>query len=168
MKRPHMLVSAMVLVAAGLAACGDDDGGTGPDEVTLADLAATYSVQSFTYTSDADPNTSVNLIAATGATLTVTLLSNGTFTGLLNAPALTGTANDVPIAGVLTLTGNNTAEVDFDATTNTLFSDLTISFQFSEPNFVWTASDVTFDFTLMNDPNNAVPADLSVVLVQTT
>jgi hypothetical protein len=166
--RHHRLLAGILLRAsAGFVACSDDDG-TGLDDVTLADLAGSYSVQGFTYTSDADPNTSVNLISATNATLSVTLLSNGSFSGLLNAPSLTGTADDVPIAGTLTLTGNNTADVDFDAATNLLFSDLEISFQFSDPNFVWTANDVSFDFSLMNDPDNAEAADLIVVLVRTT
>lgn len=166
--RTNRILAGTVAALVAIAACGDDDGGTGVDEVTLADLAASYTVQSFTYTADNDPDKSVNLIQATGATLSVTLLSTGSFTGLLNAPPLTGTNDDVPIAGTLTLTGNNTATVDFDASTNLLFPDITISFQFDEPNFVWTATDVTFDFTLMNDPANAEPADLTVLLVQTT
>ena len=167
MRTTRTTAAVLLGLTAAIAACGDD-GTTGPDQVTLADLAATYSVQSFTYTADSDPNTTVNLIQATGATLTVTLLSSGSFSGLLNAPPLTGTTDDIPVAGTLTLNGNNSATVDFDASTNLVFPDLDITFQFSEPNFVWTATDVTFDFSLMNDPNNAVPSNLTVVLVQTT
>ncbi len=169
MRTHRFLAGLLTLTATFLVACGDDNGGTGPDDVTLADLAGSYTVQGFTYTADSDPNTSVNLITAANAEMSVTLLANGTFTGLLNAPALTGTSSDVPIAGTLILKGNDRADVDFDATTNTLFSDLmNISFQFSDPNFIWTATDVTFDFSLMNDPNDAVPADLTVLLVRTT
>lgn len=168
MRTYRIPAGVLMLAATGFVACSDD-AGTDPDDVTLADLAGSYTVQGFTYTADSDPNTTVNLITAANATLSVTLLANGMFSGLLNAPALTGTAADVPIAGTLVLRGNNRADVDFDAATNTVFSDLTdISFQFSDPNFVWTATDVTFDFSLMNDPNNAVPASLTVLLVRTT
>lgn len=167
MRTIRTTAAVLLGLTAAIAACSDD-GSTGPDQVTLADLAATYSVQSFTYTADSDPNTTVNLIQATGATLTVTLLASGSFSGLLNAPPLTNTNDDVPVNGTLTLNGNNSATVDFDASTNLVFPDLDITFQFSEPNFVWTATDVEFDFSLMNDPDNEVPANLTVVLVQTT
>ncbi|MEN8374579.1 MAG: hypothetical protein ABFS34_03955 [Gemmatimonadota bacterium] len=158
--------AAGLVLATLVVACSDDSGGTGPGEVTLADLAATYDVLSFTFTADGNSALSANLIQATNATLTVTLLADGSFSGLLNAPALTETTDDVPIGGTLTLTGDDTASIDFDAATSFFFPDVDISFEFSPPNFVWTATDVTFDFTLERDPNNAIPADLTVVLVQ--
>ena len=165
--RTNRTLAGTITMLAALAACTDDDGGMGPDEITLVDLAGSYEAQSFTFTDDDGSNSSINLIGA-GGTLSLTLLQTGDFTGLLNAPFLTGTNQDVAFDGTLVLTGNNMAEVDFDAGTGLLFSDIDISFTFDGSDFVWTATDVTFDFTLMNDPENAEPADLTVLLVQTT
>lgn len=164
--RTNRILAGTVAALTAIAACSDDNGGTGLDEITLADLAGSYDVQSFTFTAD-DESETIDLIGA-GGTLSLTLLQTGSFTGLLNAPFLTGTNNDVPFDGTLTLTGNNTAEVDFDAGTGLLFMDIDISFEFDGSTFVWTATDVSFDFEGMNDPQNAEPADLTVLLVQTT
>lgn len=165
--RTNRILAGTVAAFVAIAACSDDDGGLGPGEVTLADLAASYEAQTFTFTADDDSESPINLVGS-GGTLSLTLLADGSFDGLLNAPMLTGTNNDVPFDGMLTLTGNNTAEVDFEAGTGLLFADIDISFQFDGSSFVWTATDVSFDFTLMNDPQNFEPADLTVVLVRTT
>jgi hypothetical protein len=92
-----------------LAACGGDDGGFSP---SMTNVSGTYHATTFT----AGPT---NLLAL-GATVDVTLASNGTTTGHLTVPG----SVDEDLAGTWTLSGST---VTFNQTAGTLIQDATFT-----------------------------------------
>jgi hypothetical protein len=91
--------SAALAVVFFLASCGDD-GGFSP---TVDNLSGSYSASSFTITSSSGI---VDLLAS-GASVQVTLTSDGTTTGRLLLPGSdTDSDHDEDLAGTWTLTGD--------------------------------------------------------------
>ena len=74
------------LAAAFAVGCSDSTGSDG--DVTIGDLAGTWTATAFTYTNKADPNQSVELVGLAGLELTITVTSNGSFGGTLMECAL--------------------------------------------------------------------------------
>jgi hypothetical protein len=100
---------AALALGLALAACGGDDDGFSP---SIDNVSGTYHATTFT----AGPT---NLLAQ-GATVDVTLASNGTTTGHLTVPGLV----DEDLAGTWTLSGNT---VTFSQTAGTLIQDATFT-----------------------------------------
>ncbi len=84
-----MLVAAI----AGGAACGGGDGGSGPN---ATDVTGTWQLTKVLFVSQANPTQSVDLIADVGATATLTLNADKSFTFVVTPP---------PPAAVETTTG---------------------------------------------------------------
>jgi hypothetical protein len=159
--RPLLLFSVAALVAG----CSDDLGGTDPGTIMLADLAGTYQAQSFVYDENGGANRMVDLVAG-GGSLSFTQTTDGGFDGDLFAPFLD--SPNVPFEGRFILQTQSRARIDFAAPSQTVFTDLDIDFTFAPSNFVWSAPDVMFDFTGSNDPALETSADLTIVLVRTS
>ncbi len=100
---------AALALSLALAACGGDDDGFSP---SMSNVSGTYHATTFT----AGPT---NLLAL-GATVDVTLASNGTTTGHLTVPGNV----DEDLAGTWTLSGNT---VTFSQTAGTLIQDATFT-----------------------------------------
>jgi hypothetical protein len=100
---------AALALSLALAACGGDDDGFSP---SVSNVSGTYHATTFT----AGPT---NLLAL-GATVDVSLASNGTTTGHLTVPGNV----DEDLAGTWTLSGST---VTFSQTAGTLIQDATFT-----------------------------------------
>ena len=158
---------ALILSLSAVAAGCDDT--TDPDAIVIADLAGTYSVQTFEYEADNDSGTSLDLAtvpAAQGGPLgiiSMTVDTDGSFAGQMKLP-VQGSVQQFPVGGDITLTGDNTMRIDFDAFTDNLgilddFEDG--SFTLDGDNLTLVLPNVTFDFTMSGA--EPVDADLTIV-----
>lgn len=103
----------LILAITGMAgvACDDDEGNGGPTGPTIADLAgswqasATESGTSFVLTWNTDPNQVVSMVDL-GATVTLTVLDDGTFTIVVDFPDAAPFA-DITLPGEFEIMGNN-------------------------------------------------------------
>jgi hypothetical protein len=140
-----------VSLGVALAACSGD-GGTAPDPTTFN---GTWVATKVEYTSVANPATKVEVIAL-GASLTVQLNNNGSYTSTLTMPgeapeATTGTWNaSAEVFTLHWLEGGFTHEMQFDWT-------------MSGPTLSLVGADSDFDFA-GND--EFLPAKLNVTLVR--
>lgn len=105
-KRLAHALAAFALVA--MAGCSSDNG------PSASDLVGTWSATSFVFTSQANPGTTEDAIAA-GASLTVTFASGGTYTTTTSVP---GSADDVS-TGTYTVSGSTITLNDSDGVTVT-------------------------------------------------
>ena len=108
--------SAALGLALALAGCGDDDDGFTPTE---DEVAGTYTATTFT----AESSVGELDLLALGASVTATLDPDGTTTGRLFVPDLTGEGADVDedLAGTWTLNGTT---VTFNQTATSIISDV--------------------------------------------
>ena len=108
--------TAVLCLAAALAACGDDDDGFNP---TVDTVAGSYTATTFTLNSGVGV---VDLLEA-GASVTATLDPDGTTTGRLLVPAVGegGSNLDEDLAGTWSLSGNT---VTFTPSGSTLLDDV--------------------------------------------
>lgn len=152
-----------VMAVAALTACGDDDP-TGPSH-TIADFAGTWTVQSFTYVADDDPSTSTNLSPLNFGITTLTIASDGSFSGNLRLPG--SPIDPIPIGGQVVLGSGNNVTIDFNAATEGLpgqpLSDEQGTYAFSNNGNTLTLvlPDVTFDHTLSGQAG--VDSNLTIV-----
>lgn len=110
--------SALVLVgiaAFGLASCGgDSDGTTGPEGITLGDLAGSWTATQFEYSQaqEGPALPAVDLVAE-GFTVTLSVESNGSFT----------LATTDPMAGTVTQTGSMSFDLEAEDFLLIVFDD---------------------------------------------
>jgi len=78
--------------------CGD----SGPEQVTVADLAGTWRATEFSIDDDDDVIPKFDVVQELLGSLTITVTSNGSFTGTLKATAF---SDPVPVAGSITIQG---------------------------------------------------------------
>jgi len=140
--------SAVALAAAVAVGCSDS---TDPADVTIEDLVGTWVASSFTYTADANPAQTFDLVA-NGGGFTLTVQADGSVTGTQSILGMTDTFNaDMTVAnGVLTVT-----------TTDVPPEVLTFTFTLDGNTITMTDTSAEFDFTLMGNPE--VAANLVIV-----
>ncbi len=95
MKKRHLTISALALTL--MTACGDATG-VEPD-----DLAGTWTATSMIFTRTADPTLSVDIVAVDGASLTIVLVADATYTFTFSSP-LEETENE---SGAYTASGTD-------------------------------------------------------------
>jgi hypothetical protein len=78
MKLKHLTTSALALIL--MSACSDSTG------LEVDDLTGTWTASSIVFTSVADPTVSADMVADEGATLTLTLGAEATYTLILTIP----------------------------------------------------------------------------------
>lgn len=150
-----------LVVAFGVAACDDDDG-TGLSADAMAQISGSWQAQSFTFVAQDNPDNSLNLMdfgSQISLDITRTSATTGTFTGTALLPPL-GITDPTPIGGEVTAAGQSQLLVDFNAATNQLFDDLTVSYNVTGSTFTWITTDVTMP------TDEDTPATLTVVLVE--
>ena len=76
---------------------------SGPEQVTVADLAGTWSATQFRITDESGVVPSFDIKQLLGS-LTITVTSNGSFTGTFKA---TGLSDEVPVAGSISILGTS-------------------------------------------------------------
>jgi len=76
---------------------------SGPEQVTVADLAGTWSATQFRITDESGVIPSFDIKQLLGS-LTITVTSNGSFTGTFKA---TGLSDEVPVAGSISILGTS-------------------------------------------------------------
>ena len=166
MKLARSFVAIMAIAA--LTACDEDP--NDPDEDP--NIAGTYTVSEFRYTSDASGGPSVDLAgigAAQGGPygiLNMTVASDNSFTGQLKLPTSTG-PQTFPIGGQIDFTGGNNVRIDFNAATDALgqlddYEDGTLTMSGNTITIV--LPDVTFDYgVLTGTPSGDVDSNLRIV-----
>lgn len=132
------------------AACGDDDDGTGPDGVTVADLAGSWTATQLQFTA-ADGSASVDLINDLGGSFVLQIQSDGSFTADVSVPG----QDPFQLPGSVTISGS-TLTVDF-AQDVPPFNDFDASFTLSGSQLTLDVSDASFDFNQdgVEDPATA-------------
>lgn len=119
MNRVLVLLALLVLSTAG---CNDS---TSPEQITIDDLAGTWTATSFVYTSTVDAADQWDLVA-NGGSLTMVITAAGAFTGTTVLPS---TAVET-YTGMMSVSGSRLTQ-DFDE------ADI--------PTVIWTISDFTND-----------------------
>ncbi len=158
MKRPIASVLLLALSVPLLGGC-DEDSVTG---LTVKDLAGTWNVTSFAFTSVANPALKQDLIDA-GGSMTLVIQSDGSFSGTFNLPGVTPGA--LPIAGTVSLDEEaGTMHVRFSEATLIygLFTDFDAEFTLDEARRIltWSFGPTPFDF-----PQNPEVGDEAAMVV---
>jgi hypothetical protein len=138
-----------LLVALSLSACSDDDdndGSTGPDLITIEDLAGTWAATLFRAVSLDDPAIAFELIAA-GGSMDVIVQSTGAFTGEIEVPDPdTGQLLTIPIGGSFTLESQTEIYADFAVEIPPFLEDGTVEFEYDGNTLALHQEVTTFDF----------------------
>ena len=114
------LFASLLFLVGGLAACDSDDV-EGPDPITTADLAGTWTCTQFLVTSIDDPGVQFELISL-GGSLNAIVVPDGSFTGQVSFP-------DPDTGQILMVPHEDVTDFDFD--------------------FDWNIDPATFDATLV-------------------
>ena len=141
------VMAALVSVGLMVAGCeDDDDGGDGGAPVVQADLAGTWTATQFQVTSADNPLLSLDLIAL-GGSLTVTVDTDGNFTGQAAVldPATFQTVT-VPLAGRFMLVDQDMLTIDFDPDIPPFFTDDTMDFSLEDGTIHLYDDTTDFDF----------------------
>ena len=152
MKR--LLLVPLLFVALSVPGCGgddDDNGGTGPDLITIADFAGTWNATEFRATSLDDPQIQFELVAA-GGSMTITVQPDGAFTGTVSFPDPdTGQIVTIPVSGTFTLVSQTEVEADFALEIPPLLEDTTVEFELVGNTLTLHEDVTTFDFDFDGD-----------------
>lgn len=145
------IVSVFVLAIFAVVAC-DEEGTTGP---TVAAFAGFWNATQFQYddaTGD-HPGFGIDAIGDAGGTVTLDVEESGAFSGTLRIPNLTvnpqtGETITIPIGGTISLIGDNTLSIDFDAATEQFgfFGDFDASYTLTGDVLTFVNEDTSFDF----------------------
>jgi hypothetical protein len=119
MKRVLILLALVVLSTAG---CNDS---TSPEQITIGDLAGTWTATSFVYTSTVDAADQWDLVAS-GGSLTMVITAAGAFTGTTVLPSTVVET----YTGTMSVSGSRLTQ-DFD--------------EEGIPTLIWTIGDYTND-----------------------
>lgn len=141
----HFLITMAVVVSM-TTGC---DNSTSPEQITIGDLAGTWTATSFVYTSTANATQQWDLIA-NGGSLTMVITAAGAFTGTTVLPS---TAIET-YTGTMTVSDNRLAQDFADEDIPTL--TWTIS-DFDDDSMTLAGAQSPFDFTdnEMDDPSSA-------------
>ena len=143
-----LVTAVSVLFGTLLAACGD--GGTAPDEFTIADLAGSWDASELSVTAKASSAVSMDLIASGGAVHWATQPS-GNFTGTAVLPgALIGMPEagvvTLPLSGVMRLTTPNKLRIDFIPEIPPIFTTMDPGFTVDGNRLTILDDTAEFDF----------------------
>lgn len=154
MKR--LLLATVVMLTGGvLGACSDDEP-AGPEPLTVADLAGSWTATMYKATSASDSQVQFELITA-GGSLTATVQADGSFTGEANVPnPLTQQLVTLPLAGTFSLPSQTTLSIDFTTEFPPFLEDTTVEFVLSGNTLVLHEDDTTFDFDFDDVPEAAI------------
>jgi hypothetical protein len=140
-------VLCVAVVACGLiVGCGDDDGGSTPRIITVADFEGHWDFASYKLTDPTIPLT-VDFIA-NGASFDFNVADDGTFTGTGTVPgALIGLPNDLDLefAGTFQLVTQDTASVIFDQEIPPFVTDFSGAFTLQGNTLTFRDDNETFD-----------------------
>lgn len=155
-------LATVLAVSTPLTGCSDndDDGGTAPDLITVADLEGTWVASSYIVTSRADAAVFLDTIAL-GTQFTMVGDGEGGFTGTMELPEALGGPMTVPFGGTVVLEDQQTLTVNFDPEIPPLLTSFTGPFSLEEDTLTLNDEDAVFDFM---DGNGLVPATATAVL----
>lgn len=163
MRRTRYLTVLLLALALPVMACGDDDDGTEPVDLT-AQFEGSWETQSFTYTSDADQDLTVDIAPLGLGIQSLNVTESGAFTGVLTLPGPDGNPQSQNIAGELTNVTESTMTIDFVAEVNQAgLADLDVTYSLSGELLTFSSDDVTFDF---NQDGEETAASLEVILAR--
>jgi hypothetical protein len=155
-----------LLVAFALPGCGgddDDDNGSGPDLITMADLAGDWDVTMYLATSVDDPQLQFELIAA-GGSMEVLVQQSGAFAGTATFPDPDlGELVTIPFGGTLSLESQSELYADFSVEIPPLLEDGTLAFQLTGNTLQLEQDGTTFDF---DNDGDFEPATFAATLVR--
>jgi hypothetical protein len=150
--RRHLAVVLALTPLALFAGCSDDE--DTDDEVELAEIADTWEASSFVYTSDSNPQQSVDLVDDFNATFTLQIDEDGDYQFVTNVP---GENPDVE-TGDVEMVGDQRIQFDpSDSAPET--ADVTLSNDADRLTLFF--EDAAFDF---DEDGDEEEADLTVVL----
>lgn len=145
------IASLFALATFAVAAC-DEEGPTGP---TVAAFAGFWNATQFQY-DDATgdfPGFGIDAISQANGTITLNVEESGEFSGTLSIPGLTvdpqtGETITIPIGGTISLIGDNTLSIDFNAATEQFgfFGDFDASYTLTGDVLTFINNDTSFDF----------------------
>lgn len=166
---PRRLSFALAILVA-VSACSDDDGGNGTEPTPLAALVGSWTTQSFTYTSVANPGLSVDLATSGAGITSLTVNADGSFTGSASVP-LEGQEGLVPIdaSGTLTNVTSTSLTINFVGTAALVLTNpLPVAYTLSGNVLSFIATDLDIDFSSLNPalPPGEQPVTLDVVLLR--
>jgi hypothetical protein len=130
------------------AGCGDDDdGGSKPEVITLADLAGTWVATKYEVTSKAVPAMSMDLVAIGGA-FSWTVDDAGSFSGETEIPEALGGPQTIPFAGNFELISQDSLAVNFTPEIPPLLTSSRVGFTLVGNTATITDDNGTFDFDM--------------------
>lgn len=156
-----LLLAALIVP---LMACGSSNDSTGNGNDPLAALVGSWTTQSFTYTADADASVTFDLKSVGLGIQSLTVASDGSFTGTIILLDDQGQPQTISLTGSLSSVTATSLTIHFTGAAATVLDDLDVNYALSGSVLTFEAGDVTFDFTLQG--NTAIPASLRVVLVK--
>ena len=152
-----VLMACLVFVG-----CGDDDGGSKPKVITLADLAGTWVATKYEVTNKAAPAMSMDLVDIGGA-FSWDADGEGSFTGEVLIPEALGGPQTIPFAGSFALISQDSLAVNFTPEIPPLLTSSRVGFTLVGNTATITDDNGTFDF---NMDGTEEPARFEGVLVR--
>jgi hypothetical protein len=162
MKRGIPVFVACSMLLAGLAVfsgCNDDDGGTKPNLVTVADLAGSWTVTKYQVTHQTIPEMTLDFVQL-GAVITIDAQASGLFTGqAVMVDPISQQQTTIPFAGNFTLDGD-TVTGTFTPEIPPYFTSFGGPYTYDGDTIEITDAAATFDFDgdQQQDPAIAVVA----------
>ena len=138
---PLIVVLAVVIPLTG---CGDD-GGTQPEEITVADFEGSWTGLSFTVTAKENPLLTADLVAL-GGSVEMTADDAGKFTGEMVIPEALGGPTTLPFTGTVSLPNQEMMTVTFDQEFPPLLTSFTGPFSYDGNTLGATDENTSFDF----------------------
>ena len=146
------LAIVMSVVAALLAACGDDD-------VTLADFEGSWEAASFTVTATENAEQNADVVGL-GANFVAQVDGAGQLEGTVSIPAEMGGPLDLPFAATLVIEDQENLTIEFAQEIPPLLTSYTGPFEFEGDRLTSTDENAVYDF----GDGNLVPATAVIVL----
>ena len=162
------LVRALAVgaVAATFAVGCSDNDGTGSNGVTVEDLVGTWTATKLEFTNQANTDQHFDIISGALGSLTITVTSNGSFSGTFAQCGLPSLCPEQDAAGTIALSGNTgtltfTAPAEFDEPISGTFTLTT-----GDPDVLTlnATSGLEFDFSIIGGDPGEVPANLELVM----
>lgn len=125
--------------------CGDDETGTGPDMLTLADFQGSWDAMQYTVASSDTPQISLDLIAL-GGSFTIDADDQGNFTGEAEIPEAVGGPVTLQYQGNFNLVTQDSMEVVFNPEIPPFLTSFVGAFELVADTMFISDNNTTFDF----------------------